>query len=95
LVHLRHGPSVETLGYSQPSLRDDDDQELAALGRPGLNYFLNRPPYAGTRIFFTASSTTPRAVTPEKRAYYDLERLWRHAASVPLPPEDHPAEAGS
>jgi ribosome-associated protein len=33
--------------------------------------------------------------TPEKRAYYDLERLWRHAASVPLPPEEHPAEAGS
>jgi ribosome-associated protein len=25
--------------------------------------------------------------TPEKRAYYDLERLWRHAASVPLPAE--------
>jgi ribosome-associated protein len=23
--------------------------------------------------------------TPEKRAYYDLERLWRHAANVPLP----------
>jgi ribosome-associated protein len=33
--------------------------------------------------------------TPEKRAYYDLERLWRHAASVPLPPEERPAEAGS
>jgi ribosome-associated protein len=32
--------------------------------------------------------------TPEKRAYYDLERLWRHAANVPLPPEEHPAEAG-
>jgi ribosome-associated protein len=29
--------------------------------------------------------------TPEKRAYYDLERLWRHAANVPLPPEEHPA----
>jgi ribosome-associated protein len=23
--------------------------------------------------------------TPEQRAYYDLERLWRHAVSVPLP----------
>lgn len=23
--------------------------------------------------------------TPEQRAYYDLERLWRHAANVPLP----------
>jgi ribosome-associated protein len=32
--------------------------------------------------------------TPEKRAYYDLERLWRHAANVPLPPEEHPAGAG-
>lgn len=32
--------------------------------------------------------------TPEKRAYYDLERLWRHAANVPLPPEEHAAEAG-
>ena len=33
--------------------------------------------------------------TPEKRAYYDLERLWRHAAGVALPPEEHPAAAGS
>jgi ribosome-associated protein len=23
---------------------------------------------------------------PEKRRYYDLERLWRHAKEVPLPP---------
>ena len=33
--------------------------------------------------------------TPEKRAYYDLERLWRHAANVPLPVEEHPAAAAS
>ena len=23
--------------------------------------------------------------TPDKRAYYDLERLWRHAREAPLP----------
>ena len=34
--------------------------------------------------------------TPEKRAYYDLERLWRHAASVSLPDEEErPISAGS
>ncbi len=26
--------------------------------------------------------------TPEKRTFYDLERLWRHAANVPLPAEE-------
>ena len=31
--------------------------------------------------------------TPEKRAYYDLERLWRHAAPVPLPAEQAPSAA--
>ena len=31
--------------------------------------------------------------TPEKRAYYDLERLWRHAKEAPLPPE--PGRAGT
>lgn len=33
--------------------------------------------------------------TPEKRAYYDLERLWRHAVNVPVPAEDRPVAAGS
>lgn len=33
--------------------------------------------------------------TPEKRVYYDLERLWRNAVNVPLPPEEPPATAGS
>jgi ribosome-associated protein len=33
--------------------------------------------------------------TPEKRVYYDLERLWRHAGKVPLPAEDPHVEAGS
>ena len=33
--------------------------------------------------------------TPEMRAYYDLERLWRHAGNVPVPAEDHPVAAGS
>ncbi len=28
--------------------------------------------------------------TPEQRAYYDLESLWRHAVNVPVPPEDIP-----
>ena len=27
------------------------------------------PAHAGTRVFFTTSSTTPRAVWPEKRAW--------------------------
>jgi len=26
--------------------------------------------------------------SPEARQYYDLERLWRHAPAVELPPED-------
>jgi len=29
--------------------------------------------------------------TPDKRVYYDLERLWRHAANVPLPAEEDAA----
>jgi ribosome-associated protein len=33
--------------------------------------------------------------TPEKRVYYDLERLWRHAANVPLPAEQPPVESGN
>jgi ribosome-associated protein len=33
--------------------------------------------------------------TPEKRVYYDLERLWRNAAKVPLPVELPPVESGS
>ena len=28
--------------------------------------------------------------TPDKREYYDLERLWRHAADVALPAEPRP-----
>lgn len=32
--------------------------------------------------------------TPEKRVYYDLERLWRHAANVALPAENAPGAAG-
>jgi ribosome-associated protein len=33
--------------------------------------------------------------TPEKRAYYELERLWRHAVNVSLPAEEHSAATGS
>lgn len=33
--------------------------------------------------------------TPEKRAYFDLERLWRQAANVPLPAEVSSAETAS
>ena len=29
--------------------------------------------------------------TPDKRAYYDLERLWRHAREAPSPAEARPA----
>ncbi len=31
--------------------------------------------------------------TPEMRAYYDLERLWRHAGNVPVPAEERPGAA--
>jgi ribosome-associated protein len=30
----------------------------------------------------------------KSRRFYDLERLWRDAARVPLPPDDPPAGAG-
>ncbi len=33
--------------------------------------------------------------TPEKRTFYDLERLWRHAANVPLPAEEPRADTVS
>jgi len=33
--------------------------------------------------------------TPEKRAYYDLERLWRHAKDAPLPAQARPPAAAN
>src|ERR1035441_5319684 len=33
LATVGHGPSVETLGYSRASLRDDDDQKLVTLDK--------------------------------------------------------------
>jgi ribosome-associated protein len=31
--------------------------------------------------------------TPDKRTYYDLERLWRHATDVPVPSPNQPEAA--
>jgi hypothetical protein len=37
LGRMTRTPSVETLGYCQPSLRDEDGQSLLALEYPGFS----------------------------------------------------------
>jgi ribosome-associated protein len=79
-------------GASAPQVRAISDSVEEQLRRRGLRPAHSEGYEQAEWVLLDYVDFVVHVFSPRARAYYDLERLWRRAARLPVPDDSHPAD---